>query len=1388
MRSRSYRSPQILSSLLFVLALMVCLLPPVHSTNLSSGQVGTDITSNIPFGSIDAYLTGSGCASCATLNSTFSRFGNRNLAIAAPQAALSITTNAFNPSTATVGVGYGANAAVAATGGQTPYSWSATGFPNGMSINSSSGAPFGTPTVSGTFNVTVTVRDSSNPQKTASKVLTLTVNPASSPLSITTNAFNPSTATVGVGYGANAAVAATGGQTPYSWSATGFPNGMSINSSSGAPFGTPTVSGTFNVTVTVRDSSNPQKTASKVLTLTVNPASSPLSITTNAFNPSTATVGVGYGANAAVAATGGQTPYSWSATGFPNGMSINSSSGAPFGTPTVSGTFNVTVTVRDSSNPQKTASKVLTLTVNPASSPLSITTNAFNPSTATVGVGYGANAAVAATGGQTPYSWSATGFPNGMSINSSSGAPFGTPTVSGTFNVTVTVRDSSNPQKTASKVLTLTVNPASSSLSITTTALNPPTATVGVGYGAQQAIAATGGQTPYSWSASGLPNGMGINSSSGAVFGTPTVASTFNFTVTVRDSSGPQQTASKVLSLTVNPASSSLSITTTAFNPATAAIGVGYAANTAVTATGGQTPYSWSATGFPNGMSINSSSGAPFGTPTVVGTFNVTVTVRDSSSPQKTASKVLVISVAGATTPPTINSISPGVPQVGNSDQNVTVNGSNFQAPITATVFFPGGGSTNLSGAQIQNVTSTSFVMRITFGSAGAWSIRVSNPAGTQSNTFTFTVQSTVQSPTIGSINPTNAVVLNSDQDVAVYGNNFQQNLTVSVTSPNGGVSVTSPNAGGKTLSSAQTTTITTTTSSSFLMRIRLFVAGVWMMRVINPDGRQSNPFSFTVVAPTGLPNISSINPATLTAEQTNQSITVIGSHFQPALTVDVVFPNGQGTTLQGANQVQNITSTSFVMHIALSSMGNWSIRVKNPDASQSTVFPFTVSAPSTGTCSMQVTRLSQGNPDWNQPGQKYDSIDKTIGEMGCALTSLTMALNFAGIQIDPGTLNAVMIGHGGYDKSSVNWKPATSYISNDQLKFDELRSRSLNKLEDRLCQGYPVVVGVDLDAKGQPGHFVLVTGKEGDEFTIKDPGYVNRTKLTDYNSIFESRGSVVPKNFSFTNALNKTSGLEANVMSSLSDMTISVGGNAELLIIDAAGRRTGYDPITGAILEEIPNSVYFRNSLNNDETGELDTQSTHSIIISQATPGAYTLIVTGQDSGASEVSVTSLAQDGSAQPGVSILSVTQSGSTATYQINVAPTASSTMQLMLEQSGTASDQAAAVDSVLFFRDPFQIVNGANSLSLGVDRNTRVTVFVTNLQLEQGENSSSVVVNLIDSNNQSYEVAAEDVRLVPNFDFTQVIFRLPNNLPAGTCTIKIKAHGQVSNLGTIRIRI
>jgi hypothetical protein len=124
--------------------------------------------------------------------------------------------------------------------------------------------------------------------------------------------------------------------------------------------------------------------------------------------------------------------------------------------------------------------------------------------------------------------------------------------------------------------------------------------------------------------------------------------------------------------------------------------------------------------------------------------------------------------------------------------------------------------------------------------------------------------------------------------------------------------------------------------------------------------------------------------------------------------------------------------------------------------------------------------------------------------------------------------------------------------------------------------------------------------------------------------------------------------------------------------------------------------------------------------------------------------------------------------------------------LGLEESGPAPQQAAAFESLLFTRDPFQVKSIAGWFNLPPDQNTLVMIFAKNLRLNQGETASDVIVNLVDGNNQSFDVPAADVRAVPNVDLTQVLFRLPDALAPGTCKVTIKTHGQTSNMGTIRI--
>ncbi len=112
----------------------------------------------------------------------------------------------------------------------------------------------------------------------------------------------------------------------------------------------------------------------------------------------------------------------------------------------------------------------------------------------------------------------------------------------------------------------------------------------------------------------------------------PAVAGVYNFQWRMKNGSGSFGASSTNAPVTVSavstPTSGPLSITTTTLGSGTRSLSF----SRQVTATGGTQPYTWSATGLPSGLSINSATGLLSGTPTVYGTFNITVTVRDANN------------------------------------------------------------------------------------------------------------------------------------------------------------------------------------------------------------------------------------------------------------------------------------------------------------------------------------------------------------------------------------------------------------------------------------------------------------------------------------------------------------------------------------------------------------------------------------------------------------------------------------------------------------------------------------------------------------------------------------------------------------------------------------
>lgn len=351
---------------------------------------------------------------------------------------------------------------------------------------------------------------------------------------------------------------------------------------------------------------------------------------------------VGNGYSASLTASGGITPYTWTITSgtLPAGITLNASTGALAGTPTAAANNSPLIfRVTDSSAPALTQTVNLTLTISSTS--LSITTS-FLPA-GQVGTGY--SATLAATGGLTPYTWSLTSgtLPSGLTLNSASGAITGTPTVFvANSPLTFKVSDSSSP--TQSKTVNLSLTISTATLLISTSSL--PAGQVGTAYTAT--LAATGGTKPYTWSLSSgtLPAGLTLTASSGTIAGTPTASATNSpLTFKVTDSGSPAQSKTTNVSLTISQPA--LMISTTSLPGGQ--VSTAYSAT--LVATGGTKPYTWSLTSgtLPAGLSLNASSGAITGTPTVsVASTPLTFKVMDSGTPSQNKSVSLMLTITGA--------------------------------------------------------------------------------------------------------------------------------------------------------------------------------------------------------------------------------------------------------------------------------------------------------------------------------------------------------------------------------------------------------------------------------------------------------------------------------------------------------------------------------------------------------------------------------------------------------------------------------------------------------------------------------------------------------------------------------------------------------------------
>lgn len=484
-----------------------------------------------------------------------------------------------------------ANATV--TGG-TPATFTVTPtLPSGLSI-SNTGVISGTPTSSqGSTSYTVTANNAAG-----SGTATISIAVTGSSLQPPTITYPASTYSFERDQAITNVEPTLGGGTAASFSISpALPAGLTFNTSTAVISGTPTTFSTSKTyVVTASNGAGSSSFSLRIGTFEIAPslslANSSFGITQFAImTPITPTN------------SGGAATYVLASGTLPSGLSLNSATGAISGTP--GGTrlsadgnaINITIRAINSAGFQDLSFSIRVLLAPPLVSYAARTVQVNSSMTAV------SPTLDSISGGVASYSISPA-LPTGLSLNTSTGAISGTPTaIPADPNFTITA---TNAAGFATAFWTLTVTNRT------------PLFTYSASYSAneQQSFSATpsitgGANITFTISPS-LPSGLSINSSTGAITGTPAAGSAqsaTSYTVTGTNSSG---SLNRIFTITVT------NVPVLAFSYPTASLSLTESTliSTQTPTTSAGTPNQWSISpALPGGMSINSSTGLITGTP-----------------------------------------------------------------------------------------------------------------------------------------------------------------------------------------------------------------------------------------------------------------------------------------------------------------------------------------------------------------------------------------------------------------------------------------------------------------------------------------------------------------------------------------------------------------------------------------------------------------------------------------------------------------------------------------------------------------------------------------------------------------------------------------------------
>jgi|GEM_PF-1831149 len=480
------------------------------------------------------------------------------------------------------------------------------GLPDGVTFDEATNTISGTPSEVGSYDVTVTTTDESGNSETTTFTIEVkdTTKPTVESVADQTQEVNTEIEPIKIEARDNSGQAVTN-------KVDGLPDGVTFDEATNTISGTPSEVGSYDITVTTTDESGnvTETTFTIEVEDTTKPTVENVADQTQEVNTEITPITIESEDNS------GQTVTN-KVDGLPDGVTFDETTNTISGTPSKVGSYDITVTTTDESGNATETTFTIEVedTTKPTVENVAGQTQEINTEIEPIKIEATDNSGQAVTN-------KVEGLPAGVTFDEATNTISGTPSEVGSYTVTVTTMDESGNATETTFTIDVedTTKPTVESVSDQTQEVNTEITPITIESEDNSDQAVTN-------KVDGLPDGVTFDEATNTISGTPSEVGSYTVTVTTTDESGNATETTFTIDVedTTKPTVKSVSDQTQEVNTEITPIKIEATDNSGQTVTN-------KVDGLPDGITFDEATNTISGTPSEVGSYDITVTTTDES-------------------------------------------------------------------------------------------------------------------------------------------------------------------------------------------------------------------------------------------------------------------------------------------------------------------------------------------------------------------------------------------------------------------------------------------------------------------------------------------------------------------------------------------------------------------------------------------------------------------------------------------------------------------------------------------------------------------------------------------------------------------------------------